>query len=236
MFARLALTAALTLGTALPSLAQTRIAPPALQFLPPDLAPRDLCYQPKTDLPSLRDAPGRDSELTDRARIRFLTRDIRNYRKIDADRYFTFIDALITRRAQLDEEFAGVEETMERIELHLQAGRLQELTERGLVQALAADVASLNNTQSVQLAQYIRTGVGVPPDPQLAQTLIRAAAHEGNARADGDCPPCLAGRACRRLGCAAGPDGHHGLWRYAGRTDAGRLCAGRTHRTALSAR
>ena len=183
MFARLALTAALTLGTALPSLAQTRIAPPALQFLPPDLAPRDLCYQPKTDLPSLRDAPGRDSELTDRARIRFLTRDIRNYRKIDADRYFTFIDALITRRAQLDEEFAGVEETMERIELHLQAGRLQELTERGLVQALAADVASLNNTQSVQLAQYIRTGVGVPPDPQLAQTLIRAAAHEGNARA-----------------------------------------------------
>lgn len=180
---RIVLAAALAIATAAPVAAQNRIAPPALQFLPPDLAPRDLCYQPKTDMPALREAPGRDDTLTDRMRIRYLTRDIRNYRKIDADRYFDFIDALITRRAAIDEEFAGIEETLERIELHLQAGRLDSLANRGLVQRLAGDIASLNNTQSVQVAQYIRTGVGVPPDPTLAQSLLRAAAHEGNARA-----------------------------------------------------
>ena len=164
--------------------AQPLGAPPSLEFLPPPLAERDLCNAPPASdkVPDL-EVEGDDEELTDRHRIRFLTRDIRNYMRRDADRYFDFIDALITARATIDPDYAGADETFARIEAHLSAGRLEALHDRALVPGLVARSNGLSNKQAVQLAQFVMNGIGMSPDASFAQSLIREAAFDGNAHA-----------------------------------------------------
>ncbi len=64
-------------------------------------------------------------------RLRFIQRDIRNLQAEDADRWFDFIDTLIGCCAQLDPDFAGTNETLARIALYVDAGRLEEVRAAG---------------------------------------------------------------------------------------------------------
>ncbi|MCC1494905.1 hypothetical protein [Cognatishimia sp. F0-27] len=183
-----------TLGVcALPGLSSAQTAgdgqgqpggPLALEFLPTTFGPRDICNAPPVDdgIDDL-DVEGEDEELTDEDRILYLTRDIRRHMADDADRWFDFIDALITRRAALDAEFAGIDALLARIDLHLRADRLEALRDAGLVQRLRGLMEEMTNNQKLVLAQYYRTGTGTAPDPGFAETLIREAAFGGNARA-----------------------------------------------------
>ncbi len=183
MMLRATLAAVLALtATTLP--AQERVAPLTMSFLPPELSQRNLCNAP--DEPEKVDdltVEGGDLELTDDHRIRYLRQDIRNYQRDDADRYFDFVDALITRLAQIDGGFAGIDEALARIELHLHAGRLSALENSGLVPELAQRRGQMSNAQLLQLSWYYRDGVGVAQDPHFAEQLLRDAAYGGHASA-----------------------------------------------------
>ncbi|WP_428926231.1 hypothetical protein [Marinibacterium sp. SX1] len=171
-------------ATAQTAPAEARPLPLPLAFLPPDMAPQDLCNRTstptgQTDLTT----EGGEEELTDAQRIRFLSGDILTYQRRDAVLYFDFINALITRKAQLDPGFAGVEETLARINLYQRAERFDALAASGLVAGLERNREALANNHLVRLAQYYRMGLGVPRNEALAQEMIRDAAYGGHAGA-----------------------------------------------------
>ncbi|MBU2981403.1 SEL1-like repeat protein [Lentibacter algarum] len=190
MFRLTILSAALAFAP-LGALAQTTPAAPAsqpslltLDFLPPALAPRDVCNAPSNAAitEDLAD-DGEGQKLTNLDRIRFIRRDIRNHTDEDADGFFDFINALITRRAKLDETFTDIDAIFARINLMLRAGRTNQLVSDGLVESLRDRVSDMTNTQRVQLARFYADGTGVIADTAFAQELIREAAYGGNANA-----------------------------------------------------
>jgi TPR repeat protein len=159
-------------------------SPLAVEFLPPNIAERDLCNAPVAREAEIHTehGPG-DLDLTDELRLDFLIRDINRLQRQDADRWFDFIDALITRRAQLDETFAGASEEFSRVVLHLKARRLDDLRERNLIGQLRLRADEMSNNQRLKLARYYRDGILVPADLPFAQEMLREAAYGGNARA-----------------------------------------------------
>ncbi|WP_102109631.1 hypothetical protein [Oceaniglobus roseus] len=181
--ARRLLAATLALGclAAVPLQARTL----DMAFLPPTLEPQDVCSAAAAAEDREEDT-GVDlgqEQLTDTVRILYLGRDIRRLQAEDADRWFDFISALITRRAEIDEEYQGGDEMLDRIALHVDAGRLDELRQKGLIAQLRAMDDALTNNQRMVLAQYYMSGTGVQADPDYARTLIVNAAYGGNANA-----------------------------------------------------
>ncbi|MFZ7092433.1 tetratricopeptide repeat protein [Primorskyibacter sp. 2E233] len=158
--------------------------PLPIEFLPPNIAPRDLCNAPDVGTGDITTEQGTgDLELTDALRLDFIERDIRRLQREDADRWFDFIDALISWQARLDPDYAGVEEGFDRITLHLRARRMDALRARNLIPQLRARTAEMTNNQRLTLARYYEDGVGVPVDLGFAQEMVREAAFGGNARA-----------------------------------------------------
>lgn len=157
-------------------LAQT--APPDLRFLPPDVSPRDLCHA-STQTPAEQDRNGETATLTDELRISFLARDIRRLQAKNADRWFDFISQLIDRRAALDSDFAGVKETLARIDLHIAAGRTGDLARTDLVARLRAQTDDLSPGRKLRLSNLLRSGVGTERDEATADVLLVQAALEG---------------------------------------------------------
>lgn len=159
-------------------------APLTLDFLPPQMEPRDVCGTPGgVDAQSKPVGDGGPVTLEDEDRIRYLRRDIRVYSDDDADRYFDFIDALVTRQGDIDADFTPVDQTLARVDLWLRAGRLEGLEASGLIAGLRARIDEMTNNQRVILARFYADGVGVAEDRAFAQELIREAAYGGNANA-----------------------------------------------------
>ena len=181
MLRKMTLVAALLIGP-VGSFAQT--APFTLDFRPPDLEPRDVCNVARAESgPDDLSVEGDDRELTDRDRIRYLRNDIRNYLNEDADRFFEFIDALIARRGEIDETYTPVDVMFARIDLMLRAGRLEQLTNEGVLEQLRTLVPDMTNGQRITLARFYAEGIGVAPDAAFSQELILEAAYGGNALA-----------------------------------------------------
>lgn len=165
----------LALGLSAPLVAQ----PLNLAFLPPPVEPQDLCRKiadnPESDL-GLGTGPDEDEN---RLHLRYLRRDIQTYTAEDADRWFDFIQTLITWQAELDPAFAGTAELLARIALYADAGRLDALRAAGLVDQLRQGQIQMNGPEKLALAQYYLNGTGVDPDIAYAQSLIRDAAYGG---------------------------------------------------------
>jgi len=158
--------------------------PLPIEFLPPSISARDLCNAPSVDETKFHIEHGLgDLYLTDKLRLGFLVRDINRLQRQDADRWFDFINALITRRAELDDTFAGVSEEFARVVLHLKARRLDELRRSNLIGKLRIRGDELSNKQRLTLARYYREGILVPLDLSFSQEMLREAAFGGNARA-----------------------------------------------------
>ena len=155
-----------------------------LAFLPPAVEPQDLCIPGSPDAmeDDLSTEQGEDG-LTDRLRLRYLDRDIRNLSAEDADRWFDFISDLIDWRATVDPDFAGNDALLAKIALHVDAGRLEALQAAELVDQLRNGGTQISYGQKVALAQYYLNGIGVAKDLDYAVSLIRDAAYGGNAEA-----------------------------------------------------
>jgi TPR repeat protein len=172
---RLALPLLLALALPRPLAAQ----PLELAFLPPAVEPQDLCSATPAEVPG--DPGAAAGAATDEAMLflRFLRRDIRNLAAEDADRWFDFIQTLITWQAELDPNFAGAAELLARIALHVDAGRLDALRAAGLIDQLRQGSLRMNGPEKLALAQYYLNGTGVDQDIPYAQSLIRDAAYGG---------------------------------------------------------
>lgn len=159
-----------------------------LTFLPPDLPPANVCnVEPERfDESETQEAEaegGTGGVLDNSGRLGFLSSDIHNLTRQDADRWFDFIMALISRRAELDPGYAGVSETFERIETYLAADRLDELAQTGLIQSLTYGLDQLSWSETVRLSRFYLNGLGVEKDRAFATNLILDQAYLGNADA-----------------------------------------------------
>ncbi|WP_425100800.1 hypothetical protein [Tropicibacter sp. S64] len=158
--------------------------PLPIEFLPPNIAPRNVCNAPPPGEGDVNTEQGLgEIELTDDLRIDFLTRDIRRLQREDAARWFDFIDALIAWHGRLDPAYTEIDQRFDRITLHLRARRMDDLQARALIPQLRARVGELTNNQKLTLARYYADGSGVPVDQAFATEMVREAAFGGNARA-----------------------------------------------------
>jgi len=164
-----------------PATAQARTLD--LAFLPPTIEAQDICRPPRDLVINDLEVQGDDDELTNRLRILYLNRDIRRLQSQDAERWFAFIDTLISRLAGVDEDFAGTDELLARIALHIDAGRLDALRRAGLIDLLHARADQLSNEAGLVLAQYYLSGIGVAQDTVKGHALILEAAFGGSANA-----------------------------------------------------
>jgi len=172
---------ALVIGLGGASVTQARTLD--LAFLPPPVDAHDICQQARDTLVNDFEIEGQAEELTDRLRILYLKRDIRRLQAEDADRWFYFIDTLIARLAEVDENFAGLDALLARISLYIDAGRLDDLRALGLIDALRARGEELTSEARLVLAQYYLSGIGVARDPAVGHGLILEAAYGGSANA-----------------------------------------------------
>ena len=160
----------------------------ALGFLPPDLPPSNICNadperfeSDETQIVEDEDASGQI--LEDAVRLQYLSRDISLYQRNDPEGAFDFIMALISRRAELDPGYAGFEESFDRIDTYLAAGRVEDLRKSRLIPSLAANVDEMSWSQTVRLSRYYLNGIGVDKDRDFAMQLIVDQAYFGNANA-----------------------------------------------------
>ncbi|UWQ19662.1 hypothetical protein [Jannaschia sp. M317] len=174
------LLAATTLTPATAQIAVQHSGVPALRFAPPAIVHPDACLPREVAREDDLDVEGRDEDLTDPTRARYLRRDIRNLMRTDPAGEFDFIAALIERRMQVDPRFDAVDATLQLIDLHLAAGRPQELMDAGLVPSLRARAETLTHSQSITLAQFYLDGTGTEPDLAFAQDLLRETAYAGS--------------------------------------------------------
>ena len=155
-----------------------------LAFMPPKVAPQNICSKdanggPKDDL----SAQVGEGDLTDPMRLQYLLHDIRVLQSSDPDRWFAFILTLIDWRAKLDPKFNGVDVTLAKIDLYVDAGRLDQLRDEKLIDTLRASGQKLDNVQKMALADYYVNGIGVAQDVPFGESLIRDAAFGGNSEA-----------------------------------------------------
>lgn len=154
-----------------------------LAFMPPSIEPGNICTPEREPVEDDLTVDGDDNELTDNQRIRYLRRDIARLQAQDPEMWFDFIDALITRLAQYDARFAGIDELVARIELHIDAGRNEDLQDSNLVPQLRQREAEMTSAQKLMLAQFYLNGIGVEQDLPYAKQLITDAAYSGNPNA-----------------------------------------------------
>lgn len=177
----LSLTAVLALSIGAPVM--TRAQTLDLPFLPPKVEPQDLCSPAARAAEEELLAEGREAELNDKLRIRYISRDILRLQAEDPDRWFDFIMALIDWRALIDIEFAGNDALLAKIKLHVDAGRIKELQEQGLIDQLRNSGSQVTNAQKVALSHYYANGIGVAMDEAIAESLLLDAAFGGNSDA-----------------------------------------------------
>ncbi len=155
-----------------------------LVFWPPQIEPLNICSLGSSEKkPDDLEVEGDDQDLTNTQRLRFLRRDIQRLRIENPDRWFDFINTLIEWRGALDESITPLATQMDKIQLHIDAERLQALKTAGLIDAIRANNPVLTSQQRLILAQYYQNGIGVDPDVEYARKLVRDAAFAGNAEA-----------------------------------------------------
>ncbi|GIT89608.1 hypothetical protein JANAI62_09070 [Jannaschia pagri] len=160
--------------------AQAQSTPPVLRFAPPAALAPDACFPRLAEREDDLDVEGLDDELTDEDRARYLRRDIRNLLRTDPVGEFAFIAALIERRVEVDSRFSDADGILALIDLHLAAGRPEELVASGLVPSLRERAEALAHRQRIALAQFYLDGIGVAPDPAYGQELLRETAYAGS--------------------------------------------------------
>lgn len=158
-----------------------------LSFLPPDLPPGNVCNASAEEVEDDETREGGGSggfpELDDGERLQFLIRDIRDLTREGADQWFDHIVVLIDKRLKLDPGFSEYDAAFAKINLHLNAGRLDARWLNDLIVVLRARLDELGSNNQVQLARYYLTGIGVEPDPEFAFQIFVAQAYRGNSAA-----------------------------------------------------
>ena len=152
--------------------------PIELRIVPPDVPRHDLCVpQESVAEVQARWASGTWPNGRTHAQIR---RDITVLRKEDAAGNLVLIQSIIEGLAVRGSKFAGKRALLAEIEALRAAGALQEIKSRQLVQKLAAQSTGTSAQVTRALARFYQDGLGVAPDPKLADHYLMQAANLGH--------------------------------------------------------
>ncbi|RVT82578.1 sel1 repeat family protein [Rhodobacteraceae bacterium CCMM004] len=154
-----------------------------LEFRPPDIAPAPVCV----DAPRAEDVTAAweawDGETLPDRPSRDIRRDLARLRALDPVHWFDTIWRAIDLLQATDPALEPDAVLVLRIGALDAAGRLQELTEGGYVDALAAQIDTLKVSSKLMLSHYVRNGIGRPADAGLADTLLVDAGYAGEVKA-----------------------------------------------------
>ena len=152
--------------------------------MPPQVEIQNICSPEKGEAkPDDLTVEGGNATLSDTQRLRFIRRDLRRLLADDPDHWFDFIVTLLDWKADIDSTITPLATKLEKIRLHIDAGRLVQLEESRLIAQVRKQDMELTSSQRLILAHYYLGGIGVAPDIDYAHELIRIAALAGNAEA-----------------------------------------------------
>lgn len=155
-----------------------------LVFMPPQVELQNICSPGQSEgKPDDLTVEGGDDKLNDPQRLRFIRRDLRRLMADDPDHWFDFIITLLDWQADIDPDISPLATLLDKIRLHIDAGRLDQLKDSRLIEQVREQDQSLTSNQRLILAHYYLGGIGVARDIDYGHELIRTAAFAGNAEA-----------------------------------------------------
>jgi TPR repeat protein len=184
MTAPFRLTAPLTACLALSAGSPAQAEPIEVTFTPPDMAPQDLCMpRPPNHEVRARWEDWDGTQLGERSNA-LVRRDLRLLRQADAERWFGTIEQAQTLLDARSESYDDADRMRDRLALLTAAGRVDQIEEEGLAQALVDLAPGSSGSVKVTAAGILSEGRGgVARDEEAALSLLRSAAYEGHPNA-----------------------------------------------------
>jgi TPR repeat protein len=177
---RAAITTLLTLLITEPALAQ---GPVKLVFEPPVIASEPICAERASDEALIAEWKDYDGAALPAGDTGLIKRDLRRLMEMDPLRWFDVVAAAQAQLPKVDPSYSEANKLIDRIELLVAAGRVQELSAEQLVPKLMAMDLSQTPRAQTLLADYLTRGIGVPRDEAKGEEMLLSAAFGGNADA-----------------------------------------------------
>lgn len=154
-----------------------------LVFEPPKLETGQVCEPRPSDEALVAKWQGVTPDALPETDTAMIKRDFRRLIELDPNLWFDTISQVQESFRTIDPQYSEANMLIDRIELLLAAGRLQDLQRERLVDELAA--LDLRQTPRAQhlLAGYLMRGVGIERDAARGEELLLQAAFGGNADA-----------------------------------------------------
>ncbi len=154
-----------------------------LVFEPPELETGQVCEPRPSDEALVAKWDGVALDVLPESDTAIIKRDFRRLVELDPQRWFDTVDAVQSNFRSIDPQYSEANMLIDRIELLLAAGRVQDLQRERLVEQLSA--LDLRQTPRAQhlLAGYLIRGVGIERDVERGEELLLQAGFGGNADA-----------------------------------------------------
>lgn len=153
-----------------------------IEFMPPPVETNNLCTERASDEEILARWAVWNGKDLPQAKAWVILREAQRLRDLDANGNFALVTRIIDRMADVG-QISSAEATVEKIELHLQAGKTQELKGSNLIGQLLADIDSLSPRQLKVAADLVSAGLVNARGASEGLSLLVRSASGGNADA-----------------------------------------------------
>jgi len=154
-----------------------------LDFRPPDIRASAICVSPPTD-DETTDYWGQwDKRVLPDRTMRSIRRDMSRLTQIDGVRWFDVTKRAMDLLEKSDPAFVGETALVMRITALDAAGKFEELTSSKLVVDLANLIEVMKPVSKMVLSRYLKNGIGIDADPELAERLLLEAGFAGEPKA-----------------------------------------------------
>ena len=154
-----------------------------LEFVPPQIETAEICGSRSPDGLTIARWDEWDGQALPDLSSAEIRNDLARLRQIDPDHWLPTILLIVDKLEEADPRFAGNNALLARIDTLEAAGEYQELEQQQLVAQLSSAQGNLSAWQKNALSRYLRDGIGIERDAELANELLVDAAFAGNADA-----------------------------------------------------
>ena len=154
-----------------------------LKFRPPAITPGAICVSPPTDDETTDFWGNWDGRVLPDRPMRSIRRDVTRLTQIDGVAWYDTTTRAMDLLDQLDPAFVGQTALVMRIAALDAAAKFEDLTQTGLVTALAALGEDLKPPSKLVLSRYLRTGIGIEQDVARADRLLIEAGFSSDPKA-----------------------------------------------------
>ncbi len=157
--------------------------PLALEFLPPEITPQQICIGRVPDEVMTQQWTGWEGGSIHDDDATLIKRDLRRLMQINATEWFDTIETGFDRLRQIDPKYTENHLLLDRIELRLAAGRLSEVENERMVHQLLARADALSPRFQNAVARFLMEGIGIEQDTKRGLSFLVTSAYSGNADA-----------------------------------------------------